>query len=61
MERKLSYVKNSLIALSDELRPYIEGEMTNMRAPVDVLKKVALTLYYLNDEGRLLKTANSFG
>ena len=32
-----------------------------MRAPIDPLKRVALTLYYLNDEGRLLKTANSFG
>ena len=28
---------------------------------VDVLKKVACTLYYLSDEGRMRKTANSFG
>ncbi|XP_030008156.1 protein ALP1-like [Sphaeramia orbicularis] len=51
----------SLVALTEELRPYIEGEMTNMRAPVGVLKKVACTLYYLSDEGRLRKTANAFG
>ena len=32
-----------------------------MRAPVDVLKKVACTLYYPSDQGRQRKTANSFG
>lgn len=32
-----------------------------MRAPVDVLTKVACTLYYLSDEGRIRKTANAFG
>ena len=32
-----------------------------MRQPVDVVKKVACTLYYLSDEGRLRKTANAFG
>ncbi len=32
-----------------------------MRSPVDVEKQVALTLYYLSDEGRLRKTANAFG
>ena len=37
--------KDSLVALSEELRPYIEGEITNMRAPVGVLKKVACTYF----------------
>ena len=32
-----------------------------MRAPVDVLKKVACTLYYLSDQARQRKAANSFG
>ena len=32
-----------------------------MRSPVDVVKKVACTFYYLSDEGRLCKTANAFG
>ncbi|CAL9695438.1 unnamed protein product [Knipowitschia caucasica] len=32
-----------------------------MRSPVSVVKKVACTLYYLSDEGRLRKTANAFG
>ena len=32
-----------------------------MRSAVDVKKQVALTLYYLSDEGRMKKTANAFG
>ena len=47
--------------LADELRPYIEGKETIMRSPVDVVKKVACTLYYLSDEGRIRKTVNAFG
>ena len=45
--------RTSLLSLSELLRPYIEGETTRMRSPVDVVKKVAITLYYLSDEGRL--------
>lgn len=47
--------------LCDELRPYIERQVTVMRSPVEVERQVALTLYYLSDEGRLRKTANAFG
>ena len=32
-----------------------------MHSPADVPKQVALTLYYLSDEGCLRKTANTFG
>lgn len=32
-----------------------------MRSPIDVERQVALTLYYLSDEGRIRKTANAFG
>ncbi|XP_054619214.1 interleukin enhancer-binding factor 2 homolog isoform X1 [Dunckerocampus dactyliophorus] len=53
--------KASLLALSEELRPHIEGQTTNMREAIGPLKKVACTLYYLNDEESLRKTANSFG
>ena len=53
--------KTSLLKLAEELRPYIEGKETIMRSPVDVVKQVALTLYYLSNEGRLRKTANAFG
>ncbi|CAL9702247.1 unnamed protein product [Knipowitschia caucasica] len=53
--------RESVVALTEELSPHIEGQTTNMRAPIDPLKRVALTLYYLSDEGRLRKTANAFG
>ena len=53
--------RGSLYELANELRPYIEGKTTVMRAPVDVVKQVAVTLYYLSDEGRIRKTANAFG
>ena len=53
--------KRSLYKLSEELRPYIQGKSTIMREPVDVIKQVACTLYYLCDEGRYRKTANAFG
>ena len=51
----------SMKRLAEELRPYIEGKDTIMRSSVDVLKQVAITLYYLSDEGRMRKTANAFG
>ena len=51
----------SLYALAVELRPYVEGEETRMRSPIDVVKKVAISLYYLSDEDRFRKTANAFG
>lgn len=53
--------KASLVTLSEELSLYIEGQTTNTRAPITTLKRVALILYYLSDEGRLRKTANTFG
>lgn len=53
--------KDSVIALSEELRPHIDGQTMNMQQTIDVLKKIAITLYYLCDEGRLRKTANAFG
>ena len=53
--------KVSMKRLAEELRPYIEGKDTIMRSSADVLKQVAITLYYLSDEGRMRKTANAFG
>lgn len=47
--------------LAEELRPYIEGKDTIMRTSIDVLKQVAIALYYLGDEGRMCKRANAFG
>lgn len=53
--------KGSFYKLCDELRVHIEKQVTVMRSPVCVEKQVAITLYYLSDEGRLRKTANAFG
>ena len=53
--------RRTFLKLCEELEPYIEKQQTVMRAPVDVQKQVALTLYYLSDEGRLRKVANAFG
>ncbi|CAI5685985.1 unnamed protein product [Oreochromis niloticus] len=44
--------RTSLLALCELLRPHIEGQKTEMRLPISVVKKVACTLYYLADEGR---------
>ena len=43
------------------MRPLLELQTTVMRTPLDVERQVALTLYYLADEGRMSKTANAFG
>ena len=53
--------RDAFFKLCSELRPYIERKITNMRQPIDVEKQVAVTLYFLSDEGRLRKTANAFG
>ncbi|XP_060780301.1 putative nuclease HARBI1 [Neoarius graeffei] len=53
--------RSALIHLSERLCLQLEGTTTRMRWPVDLLTKVACTLYYLCDEGRLRKTANAFG
>ena len=51
----------SLLTLAELLRSHIEGKQAIMRSPVDMVKNVTCTLYYLSDEGRLRKTANAFG
>ena len=53
--------RESLEKLCEELRPFITRRETVMRKPIDVETLVAVTLYYLSDEGRLRKTANAFG
>ena len=47
--------------LYSELHEYIQREETVMHSLIDVERQVAMTLYYLSDEGRLRKTANAFG
>ena len=59
-KENLCMSRASLVALSKELRPYIEGQTTAKRAPIETAKRVELTLYYLSDEGWLRKTASVF-
>ena len=47
--------------LCDELRPYLTKQSTNMRQVVSIEEQVAMTLYYLADEGRYHKVGNAFG
>ena len=51
----------SFFNLASLLCPYIEHQVTNMRTLVSVETQVAVTLYYLSDEGRLREVANDFG
>ena len=55
--------KENFLKLCDELRPYIQKKSTNMRSFISVEKQVhvAVTLYYLSDEGGFRKSANAFG
>ena len=43
--------KDNFYKLCCELRLFIKRKVTNMRLPVSVETQVALTLYYLSDEG----------
>ena len=53
--------KDSFMSLCYELKPYIEKNVTRLRVPIPFTKRVAITIYYLVDEGRYRKTANAFG
>lgn len=53
--------KATFYKLCNELRPYLQKQRTNMREPLAVDTRVAITLYYLSDEGRYRKVANAFG
>mgnify|MGYP002804379298 FL=1 len=47
--------------LCDELMPYLQKQNAHLRKALSVKVRVAVTLYYLSDEGRYRKTANAFG
>ena len=47
--------------LRNELHGLIARKTTVMRTPVDIERQVALTLYFVSDEGQVRKTANAFG
>ena len=61
VERKFRMCKVNFLQLCSELQPSIKKKATNMRMPVEVERQVAVTKYYLTDEGCLRKTANAFG
>ena len=45
----------------EELRQYISKNTTRFQKPIFVQMQVAVTMYYLSEERRLIKTANAFG
>jgi len=47
--------------LCQQLAPFLQKQVTNMRKPVDVEKQIVVTLYYLSDEGRYRKVVIAFG
>ncbi|XP_046862569.1 protein ALP1-like [Xenia sp. Carnegie-2017] len=53
--------KMAFTKLCNLLQPFLEKKVTNMRVPISVEKQLAITLYYLSDEGRYRKVANAFG
>ncbi|CAB4017745.1 nuclease HARBI1 [Paramuricea clavata] len=53
--------KPNFLKLCNQLRPYLEKKTTRYRKPLSVETQVAITLYYVADEGRLQKVANAFG
>ena len=53
--------KRTFMGLCDELRPFPQRTDTTMRKAIDVETQVAITLYYLADEGRYRKVSNAFG
>ena len=53
--------KEKFKKLCDQVRPFVEKRVTNVRKPISVKKQVAITLYYFADEGRYRKVANAFG
>ena len=53
--------KSNFMKLCNQLRPYIEKKTTRFRKPLSVETQVAIMLYYVADEGRMQKVANTFG
>ena len=50
--------RDSFLSLCGQLEPHIKCQRTRMREPVEVDRQVALTLYYLSDQGHM-RTSNS--
>ena len=52
---------SSFKELCNKLKPYLQKKTTRMGPLASVETQVASFLYYISDEGRYRKTANSFG
>ena len=53
--------KTSFEELVDILRSYLEKQVTRMRKPISTECQIASFSYYISDEARYCKTANTFG
>ena len=51
----------SFLKLCQQLKPFLIKQVTRFRKPIEVEKQLAITLYYLADEGRFRKVSNAFG
>ena len=60
MEKNFCTPQECFEKLFTDSRPYIQNSK-GFQYPISVEKQVTATLYYLADEGRLRKMANSFG
>ena len=60
--KNLRMDRDIFVLLADELRPYLQPERSPRGEDVlSVEKQLALTLYFLKDQGSLSMTANTFG
>ena len=53
--------KQSFPILCAKLQPFIEKQTTRFRKLISVEKQLAITLYYLTDERRMITINNAFG
>ena len=54
--------RNDFMRLEEKLRPYIRPNKDSFRGDtISSVKKLAMTLYYLKDQGSLRMTSNVFG
>ena len=53
--------RDNFLKLCQQLRPFLIKQVTRFRKPIEVEKQLAITLYYLADEGRFRKVSNAFG
>ena len=61
-KKNLRMDRDVFIALADEIRPYLQpGRSPRGLDVLSVEKQLAMTLYFLKDQGSLSMTANAFG